>query len=274
MEPPDPSKLPPLTTCTSINSLLNIERLNISLLGKDYLELKYKVIRHCKTSYLVSEMTKRFCENGGDRLQGIIPVSSSSGDMLFKNKHCAKCHGVVDVVYWNLYILPDCMHIINEPFANDMEREKAISKTCFLYANPPDNVFSQLVACYTPRFEPMVFTCNVTGQWDMYDHELETRCSSSSDYINSEYLYYPNYFRMRTFKNVYCYLCNMKRDDTREMCPSKENDIAKQYGVVKFSLLLKTKGIADGPVTSADVLCSQAKVFDPFLVSTNYSVPP
>ena len=161
------------------------------------------------------------------------------------------------------------MHIANEPFANGMKREKGILKTCFLYANPPDHFLSQLVACYNQVFET-IYTCNVTGHLDMYDHELET------DYLNSEYLYYPDSFRMRIFKNLYCYLCNTKREDTqnREMCPSGEQDMGRTApGTVKFSLLLAAKGIVDEPVTSADVLCSQAKVFDPYLVSTEYSVP-
>ena len=67
-----------------MNTLLNFERLNVSLRGKTYPNLEYKVIRPSETSSLVSEMTKRFCEYVGDRLQDIIPVSSSSGDMLLK----------------------------------------------------------------------------------------------------------------------------------------------------------------------------------------------
>ena len=67
-----------------MNTLLNFERLNVSLRGEKYPNLEYKVIRPSETSSLVSEMTKRFCEYVGDRLQDIIPVSSSSGDMLLK----------------------------------------------------------------------------------------------------------------------------------------------------------------------------------------------
>ena len=260
-----------------MNAILNDGRIKKTVTSATgYSSYFYKIIHRWETGCTPSEITRFRCSDGGDRLQDIIPVSSRDGNMLFKNKHCAKCHGVLDVVYWKLYILPDCLHILDITFANDREREEVILKTCNLLAFPPNISYSESVSCYGPAFGTAISTCNVTGQWDVYDHVLESRCSSMSLYYNSAYLYYSNTFIKPIYKNVYCYLCNTKQGDKlyREQCPLEGLHVVRNDLVVRFSLLITLIDTSDEAVPRTKSECLQGEVLDPYFVSTYHFITP
>lgn len=161
-------------------------RLNKTFQHRKFPNYYFRFISRCPASWngQSQDETKR-CENGGNRFENIVPVSSRTGEKLFKNRYCTMCHGFYDVVDWKLSILSDCLSTINKMFANQSERETNILRSCFIYSLPPSNFYGDTVASNLHKSR---YVSKCAGFQSNYP-AVESKCAAPSSTHNSYYLY-------------------------------------------------------------------------------------
>ena len=125
----------------------------------------------------------------------LYPVYDSISNLNYFNAHCAECNGASSYTYWDLRLdshnvdwsVDHCLSMIS----GDLHDECTISFT------PPKemNVLNHVCT------HDMIHSCNVTGQWPLYDSELDKACqkwfSPTLDGLGSI-----------MYVNIYCAMCN------------------------------------------------------------------
>lgn len=260
---PNDSDLSQGPPCQGISSILNDKRLNVSYATTGFDDQLFRFIDHCRTKRSVPESTRALCDQGGESLSDYVPVSTPSGDKLFKNRHCAACHGFFNTVDWKLYILSDCIPLLSQSFANQAERETAILETCILYSKPPSNLLGEMVSCYT---DP-ISRCNHTFQWDAYDSELESKCINSQPFSFNSLYRHEHFGLYMFFRNSFCYQCNIKTDskDNGDTCEVTDFVGMKSITHSSFTILLSTEHVVNN-----NQVCAETEVFDPVIVSIKH----
>lgn len=248
----------PSAQCHFLNEILNEQRLNSKRKMSFYSDYAYRVIDFCPEENVAKKLFRQ-CKRPS-RYFDYAPVSSSDGNMLFKNKYCAECHGYVDVVPWKLYLVDECAKLDSQFFQTASERESFIYSNCLLYSTPPNKHFSQKVLCPTLFFDNYVSECNRTGMLESFDAHIKEMCENPTERVNSIYT-----AGKEAFKNVFCFLCN-KNETHEDMCPIiDDGNLAFSY-MPQFKILINTKQwekITDDSKTR----CSTTEVYDHYLVS-------
>ena len=145
--------------------------------------------RHTNTDY------KTLCEHPGtdDNLDTVIPVSDTLSDRHFRNIFCAYCNGIEDdtrLLTWEFKVASDMF--IAVPVKNILAKIKESKGNIFFVQPKHTNTMTCIFHSYT------VSSCNETGLWPEYDEYIAEACSSFVDPFNA------------TYKNYFCYLCNIK----------------------------------------------------------------
>lgn len=104
----------------------------------------YLVRAHCPSSYF-NDVTRYKCEQDNQSTLEDIPfVSSRNGDIIYKNRHCAVCHGETNPIVWKLYFDQTCIRRVflpryySDPFQNASMINEKLMKSCTLYFERPD----------------------------------------------------------------------------------------------------------------------------------------
>lgn len=230
----------------------------------------YRFITHCQTNLHVSEETRRSCEYGGTSLEDFVPVSSRTGDKVFKNKHCAKCHGFFDIVYWNLFLVGDCKSVISQTFSSQIEMEAYILKTCFLHTEPIRAGLGDMVSCQYNG--TLISTCSIPSLWNEHENATEEKCLLWTPQHNTQFTQYYNSqtlrpTKKRVFRNIFCYLCNTeeKNQESGDSCLSYHIESLRNLRKYTFSLLISLpKG---NSISKGTYACSESEYFDSYHVS-------
>ncbi|XP_061175569.1 uncharacterized protein LOC133184496 [Saccostrea echinata] len=121
----------------------------------------------------------------------LAPVVSRKTNITYVNAKCSKCHGERDVIAWSSSVTCfDKDFDIN--IYSDVDGLWAGMKKydCFL------EYFPQQGSYPTPcEKQFLIADCNVTGEWDVYDEDVESACKN----------YWNQY---GVFQNVFCFFCN------------------------------------------------------------------
>ena len=170
------------------------------------------MITRCDSQYTNTDY-KTFCEHPGtdDILDTVIPVSDTLSDRHFRNIFCAYCNGIEDdarLLTWEFNVASDI--VIPLPDKNILAKIKE-SKGNIFYVQPEH---TNTVACDSRSYT--VSSCNETGLWAQYDKYIAEACSSFLDPFNA------------TYKNYFCYLCNIK-----ESVPAENWTCVKDSGYIK-----------------------------------------
>ena len=155
------------------------------------------------------------CEGKFDtygRLQNFPVTSKDHFALTYFNKYCAQCHGVKEILTWNLDI--DCFEFADFNFLSNLDKiiKLAYDRQCILQAYISERDLPIKVnpeVCYesiSQENKRLYTKCNETGLWRKFDPSFQYACESR---------YHMEY---RVFKNIFCYMCN----------PS----IHKDYGII------------------------------------------
>lgn len=121
------------------------------------------------------------------------PVTDPKTNFTFKNKHCAKCHGVNEYIEWELSISCYLFSDFNFFSSYDEVIEHGMNRSCIMKHIPPENVYIQNCSLGNNiKYE----TCNLTKAWRDFDSNLVKMCES------------PYRLNYHIFKNIFCYMCN------------------------------------------------------------------
>lgn len=243
--------LPRPPTCSTASKLMNYNKQI-----RDIYSNKYRFIAYCPSSSAVSQDVVEKCYRP-ESLSDRIPVIHEDGDKLFRNVHCAKCHGYTSVIPWLLYLRPDCSQIIDMTFSSFEERDEFILNNCVLSAVPPANIRLSLLRCPKRNILEECSNSNLVNA----SIESQYLCGSlSSDIYNM--IYKP--FEM--YNNPFCAICHGNIKNSVDSCVNLYGDTIKLPGL-GFIVLLDMNPTQIKWRTSN--LCSFRDVYDPFEVGEN-----
>ena len=151
----------------------------------------------------LDDPNKRYCENPGvdGDIESIVPVTDFDREIHYRNMYCAFCNGQYDTLdfgKWKLEI--HCHEVIPLTVVNLLATLK--DKKCNIIFRLPDNLWFQNECTSWPPYT--ISRCNETGLWPVYDEITESACDAFVDPFNF------------TYKNYFCYLCNMPDQDFLE----------------------------------------------------------
>jgi hypothetical protein len=114
-------------------------------------------------------------------------------------------------------------------------------------------------------------TCNVTGTWDVYDKEIETRCVVNSYDQNKIFKTFSD-SGVFYFANVYCFLCNVNSKVQRvDTCEILEDDKGSKSGIISFRFILdfESNVWGEGDILPEEKSCHSTHIWDPYTVSVS-----
>ena len=153
------------------------------------------------------------CEHGKGNFTTDEPVTDLATQVVYRNPHCAKCHGVDRYTPWRLGV--DCSHFQYlytvrselELLGEVSDADTKAYSGCTVKHIPP--VDSSPKTC-GPFFRdsvpgPFIQTCNVTGLWTKLDEDVHTNCAKfTALHFRVREFSHPH----RLFMNLFCALCN------------------------------------------------------------------
>lgn len=175
-------------------------------------------------------VTRQACEEGAGLYTADEPVTDLATHVTYRNKACAICHNVTLHTAWNLLVT--CAHYQYMYTAQSQEEflERAKDDTvsqCSLKPTPP----SETKPRECPHdshvwFSHSVDKCNVSGQWEAYDEEVEENCHTFTD------LPYRVYDQNsgRLFINLFCAMCNGV-EPRRTLCSLEDGDRSSDLSI-------------------------------------------
>ena len=200
------------------------------------------------------EDVRHLCANpGSDRsIESLIPVTD--GKIHYRNKYCGLCNGLstLMLMYWDVELA--CSTVIM--FSDEDVLQKIEDNRCNLYYRQPDSI--DVTYCEMPSYS--ISTCNETGKWKNYSEIVERGCNSFLDPFNA------------TYKNYFCYLCNVPE---KEMIPYENwkcDPFADLLTDVSppFSAILGL-GMASDVDKEKKLVCQDHNQFEDYKMVINYS---
>ncbi|XP_005089160.2 uncharacterized protein LOC101860135 [Aplysia californica] len=189
--------------------------------------------------YMVSSCPHTFssdasaCENSNEGPPVTSEINSTSGSsIVFKNIHCARCHGYLNVTAWKIQI--SCMSRQNLTSLSTPYRAvmSAISRPgCSVSYIPPE--FAKGRKCFSKP--GMIYKCNVTGHWPRRDAFLERACHSHLT---------PKLVNGVLYKNVFCFLCNTNVDGSHQDLTSCQRSPYQKSA--PMTVLLDNRAVKEG----------------------------
>ena len=224
----------------------------VSIYGDQKQNWGYYVVTSCPTDE--SPYAKKCRGRLKTLLKDSVWVTDRQTNKIYANKYCALCHGVVDYNDWQL--ATSCREPMNGTNSPD-EVIKAITDTCGLTMEPPSKEDHMDNICLIPD----ITTCNVTGQWNVYDKALETACQS----FQQPYVY-ELMFKTTIYRNIYCFLCNSRHQLVSDLCtPLKfrgKTGSTAFLGLLDFNVIERKQQVRK----TAEPVCDVDEINDPFQV--------
>lgn len=257
----DAVRLEPIYACVFPEELLNIPR-NLSVHGKIYSNVPFRIIDSCPNK---SDQFPK-CENP-ETLQDYVIVADISNNYVYKNMHCARCNDVEKFTNWTLLTL--CPELMWEFFKTVKDIHDFILKNCLLNARPPESFELEKSTCYFVDIKS-IDKYNITGKWDTGNNALEEACLKERPTQNTVYRTLPPMATSyQIFKNVYCYMCNVKQSQHDEvelnLCHTVDFRSVKSLQLHFSAILDLGKDISED-TTSKSSYCSPQEVIDKFAV--------
>ena len=198
-----------------------------------------------------SDFHRESCENpvlgdSYDTLEKITPVTDLITGVNYKNIFCAYCSGTVHrhaLIQWNFQIQShNYIPFPSENFFDTLKEDRG--NIIFI---PPEYV--QVQHCTVPMYT--VSSCNESGLWDVYEERFEKACEAFIDPYNS------------TYKNYFCYLCNIAINDTTSVNESclEYHQAGLNVKTPNFFAILDISA-ASGEVDNEVMACEQSQIVD------------
>ncbi|XP_045188125.2 uncharacterized protein LOC123546002 [Mercenaria mercenaria] len=184
-----------------------------------------------------------------------LPVYSHSTLSVYRNKYCALCNGVQqkDIKFWKLML--KCGKDMYKDINSQSEVISLVfaDTVCDLHYQKP-----YLNGLNTVQCESSISRCNVTGNWNQYDPDIEAGCL----------IYRSEFFYMdKKYQNIFCVLCNAEIPGTNkcfygEEGPPWSQDKLSFSGLLKLELTPASRH-EDRDLASTHSKCSVDQIFNP-----------
>ncbi|KAL8566386.1 hypothetical protein ACOMHN_049344 [Nucella lapillus] len=160
---------------------------------------------------------KEKCEGGRGQFTRDEPVTELITGLVYRNSHCARCHGVKVFTPWTLHIFclsfQDLYQMTSEQdiLHRLKDAELGENDVCDLvHLPPPGSSPTKCPSFYpysTPQHpDPVIRTCNITGLWKTFNSRIYNQCTNTSPLLSLVVREYPK--PRRTFANLFCAMCN------------------------------------------------------------------
>ena len=166
----------------------------------------YKIVRRCRIPEI--SLYVRFMkptQQDDSWKYKLSPVFSNRTNITYYNMKYAECNDEfdADVVHWDR--IEYCANVPGQTYE---DLHNAIHEgSCDTLYKPPEQYRDLIQECYKIDVD----ACNIAGEWDYYDEQIERGCKD----LRFPYIH-KDVFDMRreptVFANIFCYLCNNKRD--------------------------------------------------------------
>ena len=195
-----------------------------------------------------------------ENLEDFVLVSDKQTGMIYQNRHCAECHGVTDYTQWS--IRTSCYELLSQ---DRSFKSTLISDRCDIVNEVPssEKAHAESFACFIPDYSE----CNTTGLWEKYDSDIVAACKQ----------YNWTYFqirelanRVKTYKNVFCFLCNMPSnvEIPSDHCIDIDDYLFRKERTAFQDLTLLLDMNANlGTTTQHNTACQVDEVWDSYMVS-------
>ena len=222
--------------------------------SKDSNSLKgfYRVIDSCPGSEGISYPKTKCNRNNRTSVEDFIWVSDKTG-RIYRNIHCAKCHGINETIQWQLQTT--CYDIMKANFGN--LKEALLSAKCNIINTVPEDLehITAKYECISPS-KLTYSSCNESGFMTNYAPEVETACEQSS---------WPFKLHLHLAKNIFCVMCNV---DLHVYTATNDGlctftDIRSRKTLITF--LIDYKRIAVD-IAEKESICNLDEIFDEIMV--------
>ena len=217
----------------------------------------YHVTKTCPSDASDGVLATRCSGNQPASIEDLTWVTDKHTNKIYSNKHCALCNGVTEYSLWQ--IVTNCYETMNGQDSPD-EVIKSVLDECELTLEPPSNEDHTDNLCLIPS----ISTCNVTGQWQLYDEALEAACKDFQQIYVMERPY-PTIL----YRNIYCFLCNAHLPLIVDECPNIELLYSQRSGVgAGFTGILDFTAIQEKTAaeTNPGPVCAINEILDTFQV--------
>jgi hypothetical protein len=196
------------------------------------------------------------------KLQDFVIVSDKANQKVFKNRHCAMCHGVADFNEWELTTW--CEEVAVTNFQTFQERDNYILQNCMLNSFPPNKLIHELATCF--YITETIQDCHGSKLWPEYGDFLKTACHKENPSQNTVYF---DTWKKRAYKNVFCYLCSQSEYAvSTDICTSREyKSIYRNTFIVTLLVVLSPSKDLLSQKVDIHFKCKPNSVWDPFVVS-------
>ena len=237
-------------------SMTKISSLHTNDQYRNDLFKRFRVVDYCPGPDTESDLVQKCSGENAPDLESYRWVSDETTGFIYQNRFCAKCNGVSDYVQWEI-IVTHCKDIFENPSQfNDV----IMLDTCSIVNAVPDKLkdTTDRFRCYLPQYS----TCNMTGQWEVYDSQIDTACSVYTAY------FFLVRVKLVIYKNAFCYACNTGSiESINTICPIEAINEMDRVNYLALTVLI------DGAVLEAyktpetvDRKCETDEVYDVFMV--------
>lgn len=207
-------------------------------------------------SYIVidacpSDLTESSCSFGNE-LVDLLFVSDIRDGGTYRNRKCAECNNVYDVVAWQLSILCKDENAVASQSLNQDELNKVILEQCHIRIIPPLELENdtRLYECLD-----VVSWCNNTN---FHNENLAQQCEIIDP--SHRHIFFLN--DVSVYQNHYCYACNNPTVPVQKVCSDKKKG-SNGLAVSFFTIL--DHGYFEKNATGK---CKLHQVYDPFAVGS------
>ncbi|OWF37917.1 uncharacterized protein LOC110466851 [Mizuhopecten yessoensis] len=196
----------------------------------------YFMINRCPTSYDDASIG-RLCVRGHSlypyNISMVLPVTDAANDLTYRNVFCAVCNSRLerDLVAWSGKLNCSSQSTLDPKTMTELLEIVANDDQCNVLFEPP--IHMTLAKCNT---HGLISECNVTGQWSVFDEDLDRACTS-----------YRSVYR-DAYQNIFCFLCNVNEEPFKT-CDRTDNTrtvrIFPNPPVTTFSAALEPIMVSD-----------------------------
>ena len=209
------------------------------------------MVTRCPTTETNGDLVQKCTGISQERYEDFVWVSDTATNKIYNNKFCAECNGVKEYKDW--YLTTDCPKVLEGDYS--FTDTNIVPARCGLSVLPPRREDETTDRCNLD----VISECNQTGSWQTFNRELVEAC------LAFEQQYYEVFFTSSvTYRNVFCYLCNIASGTTiKNVC--KVTDTIKRGAKPVFTTLFDYTFFKD-PEEPDEYPCAINEVLDPFQV--------
>ena len=169
----------------------------------------YKIVRTCQIPEFALFGPLPMMQNSKPKDDSwkykLSPVFSKATNITYYNSKYAECNDEsdVDFVHWDR--IEYCGGFVGQTYEDIHDTIQ--NGHCDTVYKPPAQYRDLIQECYKIDVD----ACNIAGEWDFYDEQIEQGCKELRfPYIEKHI--FDKHRKPTVFANVFCYLCNSKRN--------------------------------------------------------------